>query len=299
MDIITSSEEMNIGYLGPPGTYSEQAASFYLNWIKGNQEFKGEVILRPYPTIAKALQAVTVQEVNLAVVPVENSIEGSVSMTMDNLWQLENSQIKQALVLPINHCLISCATKLEDIEIVYSHPQALAQCQGWLGKFLPQANLSATSSTTQALQKLGKSPTTAAISSEKAAQMYDLPILSDRINDYPGNCTRFWVVAPESGGGSSSSSSTHTSLAFSVPANIPGALVKVLQVFADLGINLSRIESRPTKRSLGEYLFFLDIEASVFSSLMTTALKNISINVEILKIFGSYTVLTVDSDKIK
>jgi len=296
VDIITSSEEMNIGYLGPPGTYSEQAASFYLNWIKENQEFKGEVILRPYPTIAKALQAITVQEVNLAVVPVENSIEGSVSMTMDNLWQLENLQIKQALVLPINHCLISCATKLEDIEIVYSHPQALAQCQGWLGKFLPQANLSATSSTTQALEKLGKSPTTAAISSEKAARMYDLPILSDRINDYPDNCTRFWVVAPESGGGSSS---THTSLAFSVPANIPGALVKVLQVFADLGINLSRIESRPTKRSLGEYLFFLDIEASVFSSLMTTTLKNISINVEILKIFGSYTVLTVDSDKIK
>ncbi|OSO88212.1 prephenate dehydratase [Cylindrospermopsis raciborskii CENA303] len=295
MDIITSSEEINIGYLGPPGTYSEQAACFYLNWIKGNQEFQGEVILRPYPTIAKAIQAVTVQEINLAVVPVENSIEGSVSMTMDNLWQLENLQIKQALVLPINHCLISCATKLEDIEIVYSHPQALAQCQGWLGKFLPQANLSATNSTTQALEQLGKSPTTAAISSEKAAQMYDLPILSNRINDYPDNCTRFWVVAPESGGESFSSSSTHTSLAFSVPANIPGALVRVLQVFADLGINLSRIESRPTKRSLGEYLFFLDIEASVLSSLMTTALKNISINVEILKIFGSYTVLTVDS----
>jgi prephenate dehydratase len=229
------------------------------------------------------------------VVPVENSIEGSVSMTMDNLWQLENLQIKQALVLPINHCLISCASKLEDIEIVYSHPQALAQCQGWLGKFLPQANLSATNSTTQALEQLGKSPTTAAISSEKAAQMYDLPILSNRINDYPDNCTRFWVVAPESGGESSSSSSTHTSLAFSVPANIPGALVKVLQVFADLGINLSRIESRPTKRSLGEYLFFLDIEASVLSSLMTTALKNMSVNVEVLKIFGSYTVLTVDS----
>ncbi|MEA5576876.1 prephenate dehydratase [Anabaena sp. UHCC 0451] len=281
-----------IAHLGPPGTYSEQAASFYLNWLKNNQEI--EATLSAYPTISKSLQAVITQQAQIAVVPVENSIEGSVSMTMDSLWQLDSLQIKLGLVLPINHVLISCANNLEKIETVYSHPQALAQCQGWLAKFLPNANLIPSSSTTEALERLPQALTTAAISSSRAAQLYNLPILASGINDYPENCTRFWVVAQEIEG-EELFNPTHTSLAFSVPANVPGALVKALDVFAHLGINLSRIESRPTKRSLGEYLFFLDIEAAVSSSVMDLALMELNTYTEVLKIFGSYSVLTVGS----
>ncbi|MBD2293786.1 prephenate dehydratase [Anabaena sphaerica FACHB-251] len=281
-----------IAHLGPPGTYSEQAAFFYLNWLKSNEEI--EATLSPYPTIAKSLQAVITQQADIAVVPVENSIEGSVSMTMDSLWQLDSLRIKQALVLPINHALISCANSLDNIETVYSHPQALAQCQGWLAKFLPNANLISSNSTTEALEQLPQAPTTAAISSSRAGELYNLPILASGINDYPENCTRFWVVGQASKG-EELLTPTHTSLAFSVPANVPGALVKALEVFAHLGINLSRIESRPTKRSLGEYLFFLDVEAAVNSPLMESALAELNTCTEVLKIFGSYSVLTIST----
>jgi prephenate dehydratase len=221
---------------------------------------------------------------------VENSIEGSVNMTLDSLWQLDNLKIQLALVLPIQHTLVSRSTSLDNIKTVYSHPQALAQCQGWLSQFLPNVNLIASNSTTEALQRLDTELTTAAISSNRAAQLYNLPILAQGINDYPENCTRFWVVSTEE---NNTIDCTHTSLAFSVPANVPGALVKALEVFASLGINLSRIESRPTKRSLGEYLFYLDIEADVNAVMMKSALGELQNYTEILKIFGSYRVLPI------
>lgn len=289
---MTKSAPVAIAHLGPTGTYSEQAASFYLHWLKTHQGI--DATLSAHPTIAKSLQAVTREQTQIAVVPVENSIEGSVSMTMDSLWQLDSLKIKLGLIIPINHTLISCAERIEDIKKVYSHPQALAQCQEWLAKFLPNANLIPSSSTTQALEGLSQNPTIAAISSSRAAQLYNLPILASGINDYPENCTRFWVVGKETEG-EELFTPTHTSLAFSVAANIPGALVKALEVFAHLGINLSRIESRPTKRSLGEYLFFLDIEAAVSSPLMTSALAELKNYTEVLKIFGSYSVLSISS----
>jgi prephenate dehydratase len=281
-----------IAHLGPPGTYAEQAAFFYLNWLKAYSEINSQknFELCPYSTIAQSLQAIADKQAEIAVVPVENSIEGSVNMTMDSLWQLGNLKIQLALVLPIQHTLISYATSLDNIKTVYSHPQALAQCQEWLSQFLPNVNLIPRNSTTEALQGLEEEVTTAAISSSRAAQLYNLPILARGINDYPENCTRFWVVSTEE---NHPLDCTHTSLAFSVPANVPGALMKVLSVFASLGINLSRIESRPTKRSLGEYLFYLDIEADVNAQIMKSALEELQNYTEILKIFGSYSVLPI------
>ncbi len=287
---------LSIAHLGPPGTYAEQAALLYVNWLTKIKGF--EAILCPYPSIAQTLRAVTQDQVQLAVVPVENSIEGSVTMTMDTLWQLDSLQIQLALVMPIVHTLISCAESLESIKTVYSHPQALAQCQGWLERFLPMVQLIPMNATTEALQKLEQDLTAAAISSERAAQLYNLPILASGINDFPGNCTRFWVVSQDDlpiTYQTSSTNASHTSLAFSVPANIPGALVKPLQVFAELNINLSRIESRPTKRSLGEYLFFIDAEADTSEPKMQSALKELSTYTEILKIFGSYNVLPMNA----
>ena len=283
---------LKIAHLGPRGTYAEQAAFFYLNWLKTHQGITSQTSfeLCPYLTIAQSLQAVVDRQAEIAVVPVENSIEGSVNMTLYSLWQLENLKIQLALILPIKHTLISYATKLDTIKTVYSHPQALAQCQGWLSQFLPNVNLIPLNSTTEALQGLAAEVSTAAISSSLAAQLYNLPILAREINDYAENCTRFWVVSTEE---NNAINCTHTFLAFSVPANIPGALVKVLEVFARLGINLSRIESRPTKRSLGEYVFYLDIEADVNAQIMKSALGELQNYTEILKIFGSYSVLPI------
>lgn len=287
---------LSIAHLGPPGTYAEQAAVLYVNWL--TQTTGTEAMLCPFPSIAQSLQAVAMGKTKLAVVPVENSIEGSVTMTMDTLWQLDSLQIQSALVLPIAHTLISCAASLDDIKTVYSHPQALAQCQGWLGAFLPHVQLIPINSTTEALQKLEQDLTLAAIASSRAAELYNLPILARNINDYSENCTRFWVVSQAQAEilhQLPARNPTHSSIAFSVPANVPGALLEPLQVFADLGINLSRIESRPTKRSLGEYLFFIDLESDVSTPQMKTALVELTAYTEVLKIFGSYSVLSVSN----
>lgn len=287
-----------IAYLGPSGTYSEQAAVFYLNWLNKNTTIKAN--LSPYPSIAQSLQAVDQGKVQLAVVPVENSIEGSVTMTMDALWQLGSLRIQSALIVPIAHVLISCATSLDSIKTVYSHPQALAQCQGWLGQFLPTVKLIPRNSTTEALEGLDQDVTTVAIASNRAAQLYNLPILAININDNPENFTRFWVISQkqtEIADEILSATYSHTSLAFSMPANLPGALVKALQVFANLGINLSRIESRPTKRSLGEYLFFIDVEANADTLQMQSALAELTTYTEILKLFGSYNILPTNSQE--
>ncbi len=286
---------LSIAHLGPPGTYTEQAAIFYIDWL--SKSTGDEAILCPYPSNAQTLRSVAQGQAQLAVVPVENSIEGSVTATLDTMWQLDGLQIQLALELPIAHALISCAATLDDIKTVYSHPQALAQCQRWLEQFLPTVQIIPSNSTTEALVQLEQDPTAAAISSQRAAQLYHLPMLANDINDYPDNRTRFWVVSQGQLSAAKealpSTNATHTSLAFSLPANEPGALVKQLQVFAHLGINLSRIESRPTKRSLGEYLFFIDAEAYAFEPQMQSALAELTAHTEILKIFGSYHVLQI------
>ncbi len=276
----------SIAHLGPPGTHAESAALAYRDWFA--KETGQELELHPYPSIPKTLYATAEGKADLVVVPAENSIEGSVTMTMDAIWKLEVLKVQQALILPIFHALISRADNLAAIRQVYSHPQALAQCQYWLEQFLPAAQVIPANSTTEALQHLTEEPQAAAISSERAAQLYNLPVIACPINDYPDNYTRFWVLSlqPSPGGNC-------TSLAFSVPANVPGALVKTLQIFAHRGINLSRIESRPTKRSLGDYVFFIDLEANATEAFVQSALDELKTHTEILKIFGSYNLLPI------
>jgi prephenate dehydratase len=305
---------ISIAHLGPVGTNAETAALIYLKWL--SQETNSECTLCPYSTISQALEASAIGQVDYAVVPVENSIEGSVTVTLDTLWRLDRLRIQHALVLPISHALLSNAQSFHEIQKVYSHPQALAQCQSWLAEFIPSAELIPANSTTEALQYL-EDRSIGVISAPRAAQLYNLPMLAHPINDYPDNYTRFWVLGKsveelknatkadrsliQSVSKSADrlipdaepSNCTHTSLAFSVPANMPGALVKPLQVFASRGINLSRIESRPTKRSLGEYLFFMDIEADVCEVLVRSALEELKNHTETLKIFGCYSIISV------
>lgn len=276
---------ISIAHLGPTGTNAETAAIAYAHWLDARQQ-EETALLCPFPSIAQTLRSVAQKEVNLAVVPVENSTEGSVAVTLDTLWELDGLQIQQQLVLPISHVLLSHGNDLGAIATVYSHPQALAQCQKWLEKFLPSVQLVPTNSTTEAVNFLHRDPASAAIASPRVSRLYQVPILAKEINDYPDNCTRFWVI-----GLTPSRDGDRVSLAFSVAANVPGALVKPLQAFAKRDINLSRIESRPTKRSLGEYLFFIDLEGHIDSETMQAALQELSGYAEVVKIFGNYQTL--------
>jgi prephenate dehydratase len=277
---------ISIAHLGPAGTNAETAALAYAHWLEQKQQKLST--LCAYPSIAQTLKATATGETNLAIVPVENSIEGSVAVTLDTLWQLDCLHIQQALVLPIAHALISCAAELGTIQAIYSHPQALAQCQVWLEQFLPSVQLIPTNSTTEALQHLPNEKTAGAIASQRAAELYHLPILAHPINDRADNCTRFWVVSLEP-----THSGIYTSLAFSVPANVPGALVNPLQALAKRGINLNRIESRPAKKALGDYLFFFDLEADSQNPCIQEALEELKSYTQTLKIFGSYDLVSL------
>ena len=278
---------LSLAYLGPEGTNSETAVLAYAKWLRKKRQ--QESILRPYPSIALALKSVTTGEIDQAVVPIENSLEGSVTVVLDMLWHEKNLQVHQELTLPIFHGLLSYATSLEEIKTVYSHPQALAQCQKWLENFLPQVQLVPTKSTTEGIKFLQEDVTAAAISSPRAADLYQVPLLKPDIKDSPDNCTRFWIVSPEK-----SLSGTHLSLCFSLPQNAPGALMRALEIFARREINLSKIESRPSKRSLGEYIFFIDLEGNSCNSEINNALDELSSCTEVLKVFGNYSLLDVN-----
>lgn len=274
-----------IAYLGPVGTYSELAAWGYVqHFCSGSSPD-----LVPYSTIPQAIQAVVRGKQHLAIVPAENSIQGSVTMTLDTVWELEGLQIQQALVLPIKNALLSNCQDLSKISAVYSHPQPLAQCQNWLDQNLPQAQQIATNSTVEGVQAAKQNPNFAAIASPRAAKMYQLPVVVCPINDHPDNCTRFWVM----GITVPTISGTHTSIAFSLKKNMPGALVKTLAIFAEREINLSRIESRPTKKSLGDYIFFADAEASLAESRMQEVILALADITEKLSVFGSYGITAI------
>jgi prephenate dehydratase len=272
-----------IAHLGPVGTYAEMAAIVCAEGLKQSTRISYQ--LRPYASIPLTIQAVAQGEVSLAIVPIENSVEGGVTMTLDTLWQFDQLHIHQALVLPIEHALVTRATDLSQVQRVYSHPQALSQCLQWLTQHLPQVEIIPTSSTAEGLKYLADRHS-ATISSERAARLYDVPVLQRAINDHTDNCTRFVLLSREPSPGGA-----YTSMAFSMADNHPGGLMTVLRIFADRHINLSRIESRPSKRSMGEYLFFIDMEADNRSILSQAIFQDLNAGTEILKIFGSYDLL--------
>ena len=191
-------------------------------------------------------------------------MEGGVTSCSDLLWQsgLQGDgalAIEHALILPIRHALLADGS-LEQITEVLSHPQALAQCSGWLQQNLPQALQLPTSSTAEAARLVRGSRFRAAVASRQAGQEQGVAELAYPINDQPGNCTRFLLL--RRGPQPQQAHASRTSLAFSLHANAPGALLQALEIFAARGLNMSRIESRPSKRELGEYVFFVDLEAA-------------------------------------
>jgi prephenate dehydratase len=220
-----------------------------------------------------------------AVVPVENSVEGGVTAILDALWSYSNLRIRRAVVLPIRHALLSSGS-LDGISEVLSHPQALAQCSGWLARHLPQAVQLPASSTAEAARMVRGSHFRAAIADRSLAGQQGLEELAYPVNDVPGNRTRFLLLQ----NGEVSCEGDVASLAFSLHQNAPGALIEALAAIAQLGLNMSRIESRPSKRELGEYVFFVDVElpGQATSAVLDQLTKSLQPLCEHLLHFGAY-----------
>ncbi len=268
---------LRIGFLGPEGTYTEEATL----------QYDSQAELVPFPSIAAIGQAVSSGLTEQGVVPIENSLEGSVTFTLDLLISQPGLSIREELVLPIEHFLLALpGTQFPDIQVIYSHPQALAQCRDFLEKRFPQAQQGASLSTVSAVTDMRNSELpAAAIAPRRAAELQDVEIIGQNIQDNPNNVTRFVVLAgedhPPTGG-------DKTSICFSFDQDSPGVLYEALGEFASRNINLAKIESRPTKESLGRYIFLIDCEGHRQDPLVKDALDAVAHKVSMLKILGSY-----------
>jgi prephenate dehydratase len=265
-----------IGFLGPLGTYSEEASLLH-----------DKTADRQYPTITGVGEAVAAGEVDEGVVPIENSLEGPVTFTLDLLIAQPTLFIRGEIDLPIEHYLLAKpGTDPTEIKVIYSHPQALAQCRQYLEKNYPQAEQMASLSTVLCVTDSFESKVpAAAISPRRASELYDVDILDRGIQDVANNVTRFAVIGLSD---HAPTGDDKTSMAFTLEKDSPGLLHRVLGEFADRDINLLKIESRPTKQLLGEYIFLLDCVGHREESPMKEALAALSDPISMLRVLGSY-----------
>ena len=265
-----------LAYLGPPGTFSEEAAALYA---------AGKLLtLEPYPGIDLVIAAVEKQEAELGIVPVENSLEGSVNLTFDLLRE-SSVQIQREVILPVRHFLLAQKGEtLADIKEVCSHPQPLAQCRRTLAELLPGVPTRATNSTAEAARLAGERPGLGVIASRQAADLYGLDILTADLQDEKGNVTRFLLLAAQD---APPTGDDKTSLLLGLPDR-PGSLYDLLGVLANNGLNLTKIESRPVRGDLGKYIFFLDIEGHRLDEKVDRAIRQMQGHALFVKMLGSY-----------
>ncbi len=273
----------SLGFLGPPGTFTEEIA------LKYSQD-NSSLILQEYTAIDELMEDVDAGKVKMGIVPIENSLEGSVNITLDMFVQL-NVYIYKELIYPISHCLMALpGVKPEEIKEVYSHPQAFSQCRKYLKANMPLVNQFPMESTAMAAEKISAlGGPRAAIAPRRAAKLFDLEILASDIQDgyeeeNKTNLTRFVVVSSHD---HSLTGTDKTSIIFSIKDS-PGSLYHILGVFAKKAINLTRIESRPARKRLGEYLFFVDFEGHREEKKSVQALELLEDQVKYLKMLGSY-----------
>ncbi|HLT19099.1 MAG TPA: prephenate dehydratase [Thermomicrobiales bacterium] len=270
---------MKIAYLGPPGTFSEEAAQLVAE--------EGDELI-PFSNFPALISAVETAVADLAVLPIENSLEGSVSTTLDLLIHETHLQIQREVVVPVHHCLIGPpGAKITEIQHVHSHPQALGQCRRFLSRVLPDAHEHAALSTALAVEQVVQEGDTthAAIGTARAAERSGGAILARNIEDFPNNATRFIALAerdhPPTG-------RDKTSLAITTPQNVPGSLYNVLDELAADGIQMTKLESRPDKTVLGQYYFLIDIEGHRLDEHISAVLERMRAKADNFQIWGSY-----------
>jgi prephenate dehydratase len=309
---------MRIGYFGPEGTYTHEAMLVSV----GRQDVDVEEV--PLPTIYDTVMAVHDGRVERALVPIENSLEGSVNATLDALaHETERVEIVGEVVIPIRHCLIArTELALGEIETVVSHPQANAQCARFIRTSLPQARVIAGSSTAEAVQTVADHDGSwAALGNRTAAERYGCVVLAAGVEDVPGNETRFvWLARadPDAVGAGSDAGSAgsdadsagsdaagpgsdgapgredagaafKTAIVFwGAGTERPGWLVACLSAFADRGVNLTRIESRPRRQGLGSYMFFVDLDGRVGDPHVKAGLAGVREHAEVVRVIGSF-----------
>ncbi|AFM42056.1 prephenate dehydratase [Desulfosporosinus acidiphilus SJ4] len=274
-----------MGYLGPKGSFSEEAIHLFL---ADHPEFNlSPPQLIPFPTIPRLLLACDENKIDWAFIPLENSAEGQVGVTMDILGQTEHLYISYEFVQPIDQCLLTHEPMpLEQIQRIYSHEQAIGQCRDFLETHLPQVEQVTCLSTAEAAQRISSiRENWAAIGPRRAADLYNLHILAERIQDVVLQPTRFVLVGHRLA--EMSEGNDKTSLLI-VANNTPGSLYSILGEFSKRHINLTRIESRPSKRKLGEYVFFIDVDGYVFAPPIQDVLHALRVENISVKLLGSY-----------
>ncbi len=265
---------LKVGYLGPEGTFTQAAAL---------KHFGHSVHAQPFGAIGDIFREVEAGACDYGVVPVENSTEGVVNHTLD-MFMRSPLLIAGEVTLRIHHHLLAKAVDLGAVRRVYSHQQSLAQCRGWLDRYLPNAERIAVSTNADAAKLAASAPDAAAVASEAAAQLYELRVLAQRIEDEPGNTTRFLVIGSED---APPSGHDKTSMLLSC-RNEAGGLHRLLTPFAEQGLSMTRIESRPSRQGVWDYVFFVDVCGHRQSPEVAQALEQLKGAANLCKVLGSY-----------
>jgi len=267
-------QKLNIAYLGPPGTFTQQAAL---------KHFGHAVNCTPLPSIDTVFREVVSKGAHFGVVPIENSSEGVIDYTLD-MFLRSPLKICGEVELRVHHNLLSRHQSVSEIKRLYTHQQSLAQCREWLNTNLANVERMAVSSNAEGARRAADEEGSAAIAGEIAAELYQLNILHKNIEDEPDNTTRFIVIGPQS---VPTSGNDKTSLLIST-GNNPGALYRLLKPFSDFNISMTRIESRPSRALRWEYVFFIDIEGHIDDPVVADAIDTLRQHAAMLKILGSY-----------
>ncbi len=267
-------EPLKVACLGPLATFTHLAAI---------RHFGSSAEFIPVKTIKDVFETVLEGKASYGVVPIENSNEGVISYTLDMFVDYD-LKVAAEIMLEVNHNLLSRSGDIEKIKRIYSHPQAVAQCRGWLERNLPNIPIMDATSTAKAAEMASTDEEAAAIASDLAAKIYDLKIVERGIEDNKNNYTRFLVIAEEFPG---PTGKDKTSLMLSIKDK-PGALYQVLAPFKKHNINLTKIESRPSRRRAWEYIFFIDLEGHIEDKKVSKALSEVEKHCLFLKVLGSY-----------
>lgn len=271
-----------IAYLGPEGTFSEEALIKYID-----KDSNIEMI--PIATISEVIKSVDRGKVERGLVPIENSIEGAVNITQDILMFESEAKIIGEIIIPIEHYLIGKkGTKMKEIKKIISIPHATAQCRFFLTNNFGDIEIIAANSTAEAVKKLvNMENDIAAIGPKIAAELYNLEILAGDIEDNKENKTRFVIVGNFI---ASKTGNDKTSIVCFLKKDKPGSLYNILKEFADRNINLTRLESRPAKKDLGDYVFMIDMEGHIHDKNIYEAIESLRNKVYLVKILGSYPI---------